>query len=244
VVVPAYNEEDRLQPTLQRLHEYYDAQGYPFDVIVVSDGSTDRTEAIAAEFAASHPKFRLLSYGPNRGKGYAVRTGMLVAEGDRVLFCDADMATPQEETEKLLKHMGDGADIAIGSRPLKESRLEKHQPWLREMLGRASNKIIQFLAVRGIHDTQCGFKMFTKEACRDVFSRCKLDGFSFDFEALMIAGDLGYRIDEVPIRWFHQEGSKVVFWRDYPLALRDLIGLRLQGRRNRLERRDSTERAS
>jgi dolichyl-phosphate beta-glucosyltransferase len=236
VVVPAYNEEVRLLPTLERLHEYYEAQDYPYDVIVVSDGSTDKTNAIVEDFAKSHAKFRLLAYQPNRGKGYAVRTGMLAAEGDLVLFCDADLATPQEETEKLLKHMVGGVDIAIGSRPLKESKLEKHQPFLREMLGRASNQLIQVLAVRGIHDTQCGFKVFTKEACQDIFSLCKLNGFSFDFEALMIARDLGYQIAEVPIRWFHQEGSKVVFWRDYPRALRDLIGLRLKGKKRRLEK--------
>lgn len=234
VVVPAYNEEVRLKPTLERLHEYYEAQSYPYDVIVVSDGSTDKTEAVVNDFAATHPKFRLMAYSPNRGKGYAVRTGMLAAEGELILFCDADMATPQEETEKLLKHMRDGADIAIGSRPLKESKLEKHQPWVREMFGRAANQLIQMLAVRGIHDTQCGFKMFTKKACQDVFARCKLNGFSFDFEALMIARDLGYRIDEVPIRWFHQEGSKVVFWRDYPRSFKDLISLRMKGKKKRM----------
>ncbi len=244
VVVPAYNEEVRLLPTLERLHEYYESQAYPYDVAVVSDGSTDRTESIVAEFAKAHAKFHLIAYKPNRGKGCAVRTGMLAAVGDLILFSDADLATPQEETEKLLARMHGGADVAIGSRPLKESKLEKHQPWLREMLGRASNKLIQALAVRGIHDTQCGFKMFTRKACQDIFSRCKLDGFSFDFEALVIARDLGYRIDEVPIRWFHQEGSKVVFWRDYPRALRDLIGLRLKGKNRRLLRSEPAEKVS
>jgi dolichyl-phosphate beta-glucosyltransferase len=235
VVVPAYNEEKRLQPTLERLHQYYEAQEYPFDVTVVSDGSSDRTNEIVQAFAATHPKFKLLAYQPNRGKGYAVRAGMLAAQGDMVLFCDADMATPQEETGKLLPHMFGGADIAIGSRPLKESKLEKHQPWLREMFGRMANQLIQLLAVKGIHDTQCGFKLFTKTASQDIFSRCKLNGFSFDFEALMIARDLGYDIEEVPIRWFHQEGSKVVFWRDYPRAFRDLIMLRLKGREKRIK---------
>lgn len=233
-MVPAYDEEERLPRTLERLHEYYEAQSYPYDVIVVSDGSRDRTDWIVRQFSETHPRFRLIGYTPNRGKGYAVRTGMLAAEGDLVLFCDADMATPQEETEKLLRHMREGADVAIGSRPLKESTLEKHQPIYREMMGRASNKLIQLLAVRGIRDTQCGFKMFTRAAAQDVFSRCRLNGFSFDFEALMIARDLGYRIDEVPIRWIHQEGSKVVFWRDYPRALRDLVGLRAKGKRRRL----------
>lgn len=236
VVVPAYNEEDRIRPSLERLAEYYGAQEYPWDVTVVSDGSRDSTNQIVEEFCASHPKFRLLAYTPNRGKGYAVRKGVLGATGDWILFCDADLATPLEETEKLLEHMHDGADVAIGSRPLRESKLEVRQPWFREFLGRCFNKAVQLLAIKGIDDTQCGFKMFTRAAAQDIFSRCKLDGFSFDFEALMVARDLGYRIDEVPIRWSHQEGSKVVLLRDGPRMLRDLVKLRLKGKKARLDK--------
>lgn len=234
VVVPAYNEETRLPRSLARLREYYDAQDYPYDVTIVSDGSKDGTAKLVSEFAAANPQFRLIDYSPNHGKGYAVRTGMLAAKGDLILFCDADLATPQEETAKLLPHMVQGADIAIGSRPLRESSLEKHQPFLREMFGRMSNKLIQLLAVRGIQDTQCGFKMFTRKAAHDIFSRCKLDEFGFDFECLMIARDLGYRIDEVPIRWHDQEGSKVVLMRDGPRALRDLIKIRMAGKKRRI----------
>jgi dolichyl-phosphate beta-glucosyltransferase len=235
VVVPAYNEEERLPRSLGRLFEYYSTAGYEYDVAVVSDGSSDRTVEIVAEFARDHSNFKLIQYTPNRGKGYAVRTGMLEAEGDLILFCDADIATPQEETEKLLAHMHEGADIAIGSRPLKESRLEVHQPLYRELLGRSFNMAVQMLAIRGISDTQCGFKMFTRGAARSVFSRCKLDGFSFDFETLMIARDLGYRIDEVPIRWRHQDGSKVVLLRDGPRMLSDLVKLRFMGKNARLK---------
>jgi len=235
VVVPAYNEEERLPRTLQRLREYYDAQDYSYEVLVVSDGSLDRTAELAAEFSKSSPNFRAICYEKNRGKGYAVRLGILEAQGDLILFCDADLATPQEETEKLLIHMKSGADVAIGSRPLKDSKLERHQPIHREMLGRSFNKAVQMLAISGIQDTQCGFKMFTSGAARAVFRRCKLDGFSFDFESLMIARDLGYRIDEVPIRWAHQEGSKVVLLRDGPRMLRDLVKLRLKGRAARLK---------
>ena len=233
VVVPAYNEEERLPRTLARLDEYYRAQAYPWDVVVVSDGSTDGTERIVEEFAERHGNFRLDASRPNRGKGYVVRKGILQAKGDLVLFCDADLATPQEETEKLLARIAQGADVAIGSRPLADSRLEKHQPILREVLGRGFNKAVQLLAVRGIDDTQCGFKMFTRKAAQDVFRRCTFDGFSFDFEALLVARDLGYRIDEVPIRWSHQEGSKVVMMRDGPRALRDLVRLRLKSKRSR-----------
>jgi dolichyl-phosphate beta-glucosyltransferase len=234
VVVPAYNEEERLPRTLARLHEYYASQQYAYDVTVVSDGSQDRTGQIVREFSQTHPEFRLIEYRPNEGKGYATRQGMLAAEGDVVLFCDADLATPQEETEKLLPYILEGADVAIGSRPLHESRLEVRQPWYREMLGRTFNKAVQMLAIRGIDDTQCGFKMFKHEAAQEIFKRCTFNGFSFDIEALMIARDLGYRIEEVPIRWRHQEGSKVSVLRDGLKMLRDLLKLRLRGKASRL----------
>lgn len=237
-MIPAYNEEQRLPRALAGVAEYYGGQAYPFDVAVVSDGSTDGTDDLVTDFANDHPEFHLLSYKPNRGKGCAVRTGMLAAKGDLVLFCDADLATPPEETEKLLEHMANGADIAIGSRPLKESSLEVRQPWYREAFGRTANKFIQLLGIRGIKDTQCGFKMFRREVAQDVFKRCEVDGFSFDVEALMIAKDLGYRIDEVPIRWADQAGSKVVLWRDAPKALFNLIRLRMKGKKRRIEVRE------
>jgi dolichyl-phosphate beta-glucosyltransferase len=235
VIIPAYNEEERILPTLERVRDYLSAQPYTWSVTLVSDGSKDQTVPIAEGFSKENAGFHVSSYQPNRGKGYAVRKGMLEAEGELILFSDADLAAPIEEVEKLLEHMRKGADIAIGSRPLKESNLEIHQPFYREMLGRAFNVAVQTLAIRGIKDTQCGFKIFTQKAARDIFSRCKLDGFSFDFEALMIGKDLGYRIAEVPIRWRHQEGSKVVLMRDGPRMLRDLVKLRLWGKKKRLK---------
>lgn len=234
VIVPAFNEEARIASSLRRIVEYYSTQKYTWHVTVISDGSSDGTDALVSEFAAQHPEISLITYQPNRGKGYAVRRGMLEVEGDLLLFCDADLATPQEETEKLLAHIELGADIAIGSRPMRESRLERRQPWYRELFGRLANGLVQLLAIRGIQDTQCGFKLFQRDVARDVFKRCTMDGFSFDLEALMVARDLGYRIDEIPIRWSHQEGSKVVLMRDGPRALRDLIILRLRSRRKRL----------
>jgi dolichyl-phosphate beta-glucosyltransferase len=235
VVVPAYNESERIVRTLERIREFYSDQDYTWRCVVVSDGSQDNTREIVANFAMEDARFSVIEYQPNRGKGYAVRMGMLAAQAEMVLFCDADLATPQEETVKLLAAMRSGSDVAIGSRPLKESSLEVRQPLYREYLGRAFNKAVQLLAIKGIDDTQCGFKMFTQSAAQQVFSRCSLNGFSFDFEALMIARDIGLRIDEVPIRWRHQEGSKVVLLRDGPRMLRDLVKLRLMGKRARLE---------
>lgn len=238
IVVPAYNEEVRILPTLQRLEEYLRVQPYTWSVTVVSDGSKDKTNEIVSDFAAQHPGFALLDSQPNRGKGFVVRKGMTEVSGEYLLFSDADLATPIEEIEKLWPKMPE-AEVAIGSRPLRESKLEKRQPIYREMLGRFANKLIQFLAVPGIQDTQCGFKLFRGDVGKDIFSRCKTNGFGFDFEALMIARDLGYNIAEVPIRWFHMEGSKVVLWRDVPKSLLDLLKLRLKGKRKRLEVRES-----
>lgn len=235
VVIPAYNEEDRIGRTLARIKEYYSEQSYTWRCTVVNDGSKDKTAELVSHFAEANPEFRLVEYGENRGKGYAVKIGILGANADRVLFCDADLATPQEETEKLWKAMDEGSDVAIGSRPLKDSNLEVRQPIYREVLGRVFNKAVQMLATKGIDDTQCGFKMFTYKAAQDIFARCKLEGFSFDFEALMIARDLDYKVAEIPIRWSHQEGSKVVLLRDGPRMLRDLVKLRLAGKKARLK---------
>lgn len=232
--MPAYNEEERIGPTLERINEYLSSQSYTWSVVVVSDGSQDGTVAIAQDFANAHPGFFVTDSQPNHGKGFVVRRGMLEQEADYLLFSDADLATPIEEVEKLFKAL-ESADVAIGSRPLKESNLEVRQPFYREMLGRAFNFAVQTLAIKGIQDTQCGFKLFTRRAAKDVFSRCKLDGFGFDFEALMVARDLGYRIAEIPVRWRHQEGSKVVLMRDGPRMLRDLLKLRMAGKEKRLK---------
>jgi len=229
VIIPAFNEAERLPLTLKATAEVFAARGEAFDILVVDDGSTDGTAQLVADFARRHPEYAVqcLGYGGNRGKGYAVRYGMLRATGDRRLFCDADLATPAEEYDVVLTAM-QAADtqIGIGSRPLRRSQLLVHQPWYREALGRGFNQAVQILAVPGIEDTQCGFKVWTAQAAEDVFSRCKLDGFAFDSEALFIARRLGYRIAEVPIRWSHKDGSKVSMVRDGLRMLRDLASVR------------------
>ncbi|MBV9850188.1 MAG: glycosyltransferase family 2 protein [Armatimonadetes bacterium] len=234
IIIPAYNEESRLPTTLVCTAEYFAGRGEAFDLVVVDDGSRDATAQVVADFARTHPQVpvQCLSYGGNRGKGYAVRYGVLRARGDLRLFCDADLATPPEEYEVVLAAMRDlNADIGIGSRPLRESHLLVHQPWYREMLGRGFNKIVQMLAVPGINDTQCGFKIFTASAAQEVFSRCRVDGFAFDAEALYVARKLGYAIAEVPIRWSHKAGSKVDMMRDGLKMLRELAAIRHLHRR-------------
>lgn len=229
IIIPAYNEEQRLPMTLATTAEYFANLGDPFDILVVDDGSRDKTAAVVTEYRKKHPEYsvKCVEYGGNRGKGFAVRFGMLKATGELRLFCDADLATPVEEYGVILKAMQQQcADIGIGSRPLEQSHLVVHQPWLRERLGRSFNLAVQALAVPGIRDTQCGFKIFTAQAAKDVFSRCVIDAFAFDCEALLIADRLGYKIAEVPIRWSHKDGSKVNMVRDGSRMLKDLMAIR------------------
>jgi dolichyl-phosphate beta-glucosyltransferase len=229
IIVPAYNEEGRLPATLAATATFFAQRQTPFDLIVVDDGSQDGTADVVADFSCSHPEWAVqcLRYGVNRGKGYAVRYGMLRAHGDLRLFCDADLATPPEEFEVVHAGMTQmNAEVGIGSRPQLIRQSGQRQPWYREWLGRGFNTAVQCLAVPGILDTQCGFKIFTARAAQEVFSRCRVDGFAFDAEALYVARRLGYTIAEVPVRWMHQDGSKVSMKRDGPRMLRELAGIR------------------
>jgi dolichyl-phosphate beta-glucosyltransferase len=215
IVVPAYNEEDRLGNSLKRMLAYFDSQNYAYEILVVSDGSTDGTARVVEHIAGCRPQVQLLTYTPNRGKGHAVRYGMLRARGERILFTDADLATPIEELEKLNAKLDAGFPIAIGSRDVRGSELIKRESWLRETGGKLFNKLVRLLTVPGIHDTQCGFKLFTRSAAQTLFSHCVVDHFAFDVEVLYLATKVyNLRVSEVPVRWAHQEGSKVRFWRD------------------------------
>jgi dolichyl-phosphate beta-glucosyltransferase len=213
VVVPAFNEALRLPRTLEATTRYLESRGALYEILIVDDGSTDATVRVAEEWGAAHPlrlgTVQALRYDRNHGKGYAVRFGVLRATGALVLYMDADLATPIKEMEKLEAALPSSGEIqvAIGSRPLASSQLLVRQPWYRELAGRAFNGLVQIAATPGIQDTQCGFKLMTATAARVIFSRCTLEGFSFDVEALLLARKLGFGIAEVPVRWAHQEGA-------------------------------------
>lgn len=213
VVIPAYNEAKRIERTLAGATEYLDTRGIGYEILVVDDGSTDDTPGVATAWATARnvsESVRVLRYEANRGKGYAVRHGILRANGEQILFMDADLATPIEELVKLEAVIASDPDAtvyAIGSRDIRGKDLLVRQPWYREKLGRLFNNVVQLLATPGIVDTQCGFKLLPRDAARSLFSRCTLDGFSFDVEAIFVARRLGYRVIEVPVRWAHQEGA-------------------------------------
>lgn len=235
VVIPAYNEERRLPGTLQRVSEYLDTQNYPSEILVVDDGSSDNTTGIVETFAAQHATVKLIK-NDHRGKGYTVRTGMLAAQGHIVLFSDADLSTPIEDLEKLLPWFERGYDIVIGSREgVGANRIK--EPFYRHLMGRVFNFIVQLLTVRGIQDTQCGFKAFRDEVAQDVFSRMLLYGdnaqkvsggmvTAFDVEALFIGHKSGYRIKEVPVNWRYGTETKVNPLRDSYRNFRDVLLVR------------------
>jgi glycosyltransferase involved in cell wall biosynthesis len=211
IIVPAYNEETRLPETIRAMENYF--RGHPwafYEILIVDDGSKDKTAAVAADFAKSNPHIRVLRNPGNRGKGYSVRNGMFKARGEWRLFSDADLSTPIDELDKLWSAAErESADVAIGSRALDPSLIGIHQPGFRESAGRVFNVAMRLTIGLPIKDTQCGFKLFRGSLVDEIFHRQTLEGFGFDVEVLFIAQRLGYKIVEVPVRWNHAEGSKV-----------------------------------
>ncbi|MFI6941319.1 dolichyl-phosphate beta-glucosyltransferase [Streptomyces sp. NPDC050418] len=224
VVVPAYNEQERLRPTLDAITEHL-ADTRSWELIVVDDGSDDATRRIAMEASVAEPRIRVLPGDVNHGKGHALRRGVLASRGERVLITDADLASPISELERLDKALADGHAAAIGSRAAAGARIEHHQHPVREALGRTGNLLIRLLAVPGIRDTQCGFKLFDGERARAAFAHSRLDGWAIDVEVLQYFRREQLPVAEVPVRWSHQDGSKVRA-RDYFSVLRELAVLK------------------
>lgn len=223
LIIPAYNEGKRIGWTVETVRAFLETLGKPFEIIVVDDGSSDGTRDALAEIAG----IRAISYQPNQGKGHAVRQGVVVSRGEYVAFSDADLSAPIDELPKLFAAIEAGAGIAIGSRALRHSELVVHQPIYRELGGRALNLAIRALAVRGIHDTQCGFKLFDGELARRLFPKCILNGWGFDVEVLYLARRMGCEIAEVPVRWAHSADSKLNPFREGFRVISDTIRVRL-----------------
>lgn len=229
LVIPAYNEADRIGGTLRGALGYLQRTSPASELIVVNDGSTDTTSAVVCDVFAQPGGVatRLLEHSPNRGKGAAVREGLLAATHPIGLFSDADFSTPIEEAPKLIDPIVAGEiDVAFGSRALDRSLIGQRQPWRREQGGRVFNLIVRLATGLPFWDTQCGFKAFRLEVFRPILEQAETDGFGFDVELLYLARKAGLRMREIPVRWNHYEGSKVDFFRDSLRMLREIAALR------------------
>jgi len=228
VVIPAFNEASRIGQTVRATLDYLQEVNPKNELIVVNDGSTDATGTIAREvLSGAKIAARLLENFPNRGKGAAVRTGLLAAQEAIGLFFDADLSTPLEETPKVVDPIASGKfDIAFGSRSLDRSLIGDHQPWRREQGGRVFNLLVRVATGLPFWDTQCGFKAFRLDVCRPILEAARIAGFAFDVELLYLAQRAGLRLREVPVRWNHHEGSKVHFVQDSLRMLREVVALR------------------
>lgn len=238
MVMPAYNEEKRIGLALARTMRYLDQQGWRYEIIVVDDGSADATSAAVQEVAQDRdaggasadmpPSVRLLRNERNRGKGYSVRRGVLASRGTYVGFADADYKTHIESIEEVLRCLREGCDVAMGSRVLPESRIEREQPDHRRGGGRLFNGMLRMiLGMKRFGDTQCGFKFFRGEVARDLFRRQRIEGYMFDVEVLWLCERLGYRVREVPVRWENEPDSRFRLVSGMLRNLRELLRIRL-----------------
>jgi dolichyl-phosphate beta-glucosyltransferase len=230
IIIPAYNEAGRLGRTLERVLGYVSAQRWDAEVIVVNDGSRDRTPDLVREFAQSHPLLRLLENPGNRGKGYSVRNGMLHASGELLLFSDADLSSPIEEAQKLIAPLESGtADIAIGSRWLRPELQTQRQSLLRQFYGRLFNLLLRVLLGLNFKDTQCGFKAFTRQAVRKIFPLQQIERWGFDPELLYLARQAGLKVVEIPVSWAHTGGTRISPLRDGLRMFAEAVKVRWNG---------------
>jgi dolichyl-phosphate beta-glucosyltransferase len=226
VVIPAYNEASRLEPTLRSYYTYLRTRNDSFEILVVDDGSIDGTTDLVERVASQLGGIRLIRLAENQGKGFAVRSGVVNARGGLVLFADADGATPAAELERLESAIADGADVAIGSRVLRAGGVRVRARLHRRLIGRLYHILVGLCGVRDIHDTQCGFKLFRGPVAQVLFSRMRTAGFSFDVEVLMMARLCGYRVVEVPVNWTHQLGSRINLVTDSARMAFELLQIR------------------
>lgn len=236
IIIPAYNEERRLPATLERVAEYVRDCGRAAEVIVVDDGSGDRTAAVAESFRGKIPALRVVPNGVNRGKGYSVRHGMFEAFGRLVLFTDADLSAPIEEAEKLLAAL-ENNDVAIGSRALDRSLIEVHESPLREFAGIVFNWLVRLCLGLRFVDTQCGFKAFRRERCRILFDQQRIERFGFDPELLFLAKRHGLSAVEIPVRWAHSPATRVNMLRDSLKMFFEVLAIRWNALLGRYPRR-------
>jgi len=235
IIVPAFNEELRLPATLEKIARYIEREQKNIEVIVVDDGSADRTAGVTESFRGKIARLRVLANGANRGKGFSVRHGSLEARGEITLFTDADLSAPIEEANKLLAALKDH-DVAIGSRAVDRNLIEVHESVFREFAGIIFNKIVRIILRLPFVDTQCGFKAFRRERCRVIFEQQTIERFGFDPELLYLARHHGLSIVEVPVRWAHSPATKVSMMRDSVQMFLDVVIIRWNALRGKYRR--------
>ncbi|MGC8780456.1 MAG: dolichyl-phosphate beta-glucosyltransferase [Anaerolineae bacterium] len=234
IIIPAYNEERRLPPSLDKIVAFIQQQPEPMDVIIVENGSQDRTTEVAEAYAARYPFIRVMH--SEKGKGAAVKAGMLAGRGRYLFICVSDLSMPIEEVRKFLPPALSDYDVAIASREGPGAH-RYGEPWYRHLMGRVFNLIVRILAIPGFQDTQCGFKSFRREVARDVFAAQTMTGYAFDVEALFIALRRGYKVVAVPINWYFDPDSRVRPLHDTYRMVRDVLRIRLNGRRGIYDRK-------
>jgi len=231
IVLPAFNESERIAATIENIFTFAAKKSWQTEIIVVNDGSTDDTVEVVRRCAATRPGLRLLQNPGNRGKGYSVRHGMLQAQGEILLFSDADLSSPIAEAEKLFAAIAAGADIAIGSRWLKTELQLRRQPLYRQIYGRIFNLALHLILGLQFKDTQCGFKAFTRRAAHALFPLQKIERWGFDPELLYLAKRLHLRVEEVPVAWAHREGTRINPLRDGMRMFVEMLQIRWNGLR-------------
>jgi len=224
VVIPVYNEERRIKSTLEKIISYFKFRKITYEIIVVNDRSVDKTVDVVSSFFKKG--VRLIQNNSKKGKGASVRKGMIESKGRIVMFSDADLSTPITEFSKLVQYIDEGYHVVIGSRAIKGANVVKPQPFYRIIMARFFNFLVNLFVIKGIKDTQCGFKMFKKNAVKNIFRKQKLTGFSFDVEVLYLARMNGYLVKEVPIKWINDEASKVSPLKDSIKMFSDVIKIR------------------
>jgi dolichyl-phosphate beta-glucosyltransferase len=223
IIIPAYNEEHRIQKTLEKIINYLKRKKYNYEIIIVDDGSKDNTINVIKNI--KDKKIKILKNEINRGKGYSVKKGILNAKKDWILFSDADLSTPIEELDNFTKYLD--YDIIIGSRNLKESNIMIHQPFYRAYPGKIFSYLVRLITIRGIKDTQCGFKLFKKEIAHKIFNKQTIDRWGFDVELMYIAHKYKYKIKELPVIWLNDEKTKLNLFKDSTRMFLDLIKIRI-----------------
>jgi len=226
IVIPAYNEERRIGPSLGKILGYLKTKPFASETIVVDDGSRDKTAEVATAALEGRVPSRVIRLDTNHGKGYAVKAGVLASAGQAILFTDADLSTPIDELDKFLPRLDEGYDVVIGSRALPGCDIRVRQAASREALGKLFNRLVGLFVMKGCPDTQCGFKVFRRAAAMDLFTRLQTKGFSFDVEVLLVARKAGYRIAEVPVVWCNSRPSRVRILRGSWQMLRELRRIR------------------